>query len=283
MITTLKTKMPRGKKCAACFTFDFDAISVWLGREKQGSPTPISRGEFGAVGAIRILDLLRKYSIKSTWFVPGHTIETYPDESQKIVREGHEIGHHNYLHEVPNRLSLEEERLVIKKGIECIEKLTGGRPAGYRSPSWDLSPNTLKLLLENGFIYDSSMMAHDYLPYRVREGDVASRETAYKFGKDTNLVELPVSWTLDDFPHFEFLYEHPGSGLRAGSAVLENWINDFEYMYKNVESGVFTITFHPQIIGRGHRILVLEKLIKHIVGKGDVWAATMGEVARASK
>jgi peptidoglycan/xylan/chitin deacetylase (PgdA/CDA1 family) len=281
MISTLSVKMPKGKKCAACLSFDFDAISLWMGAFRQSSPTAVSRGEFGDVAAQRILDLLDKYSIKTTWCIPGHTIETYPDTVKEIFANGHEIGHHNYLHETPLGLNLEQERKIMKRGIDCIKEITGERPLGYRSPAWDLSPNTIGILLEERFIYDSSMMAHDYLPYKVRSGDVPSQDGAYKFGNDTNLIELPVSWSLDDFPHFEFLLSNPGSGLKAGSAVLENWVNDFDYMYENISGGVFNIVFHPQIIGRGHRMIVLEKLIQHIMNKEDVWFTRMIDVAKA--
>ncbi len=148
--------------------------------------------------------------------------------------------------------------------------------------SWDLSPNIVSLLVEEGFIYDSSMMGHDSPPYEVRVGDASPKDGTFKFGHASNLIETPVSWKLDDFPHFEYLFTHPGSGLRAGPAVLENWINDFEYMYENVDSGLFSIVFHPQIIGRGHRMLMLEKLIRHVLGKRNVWITTLEQVANAS-
>ena len=281
MITTVRVKMPTGKKCVACLTFDFDAISIWLGTFKRKTPTAVSRGEFCIVGVQRILELLEKYSIKSSWFIPGYDIETYPDVVKEIFSLGHEIAHHNYLHETPVELALEEERKIIKQGINCIKKITGSKPAGYRSPAWDLSPNTINLLLEEGFVYDSSMIAHDYLPYKVRSGDAASQGSPFKFGRETNLIELPVSWSLDDFPHFEFFPSNPGSGLRAGSAVLENWLNDFDYMYSNVPGGIFNLCCHPFVIGRGHRMIVLEKLIQHMMSKDRVWFTRIIDVAEA--
>jgi peptidoglycan/xylan/chitin deacetylase (PgdA/CDA1 family) len=283
LVNTIRIDFKKGKKCAATFSFDFDAISLWLGAFKQSTPTAISRGEFGAVAAGRLLDLLEKYNIKSTWFIPGHTIETYPEICRDIFNKGHEIGHHNYLHETPVNLSRQIENEIINRGIHCIRNITGEPPSGYRSPAWDLSPNTTDLLLEKGFLYDSSMMGHDYLPYKVRSGDMVDSNGPFRFGKETDLIELPVSWSLDDFPHFEFLVSSLGSGLKAGSAVLENWIADFDYMYQNIPGGVFILTCHPQIIGRGHRIMVLEKLIQHVISHDDVWIAQMKEIANACR
>jgi peptidoglycan/xylan/chitin deacetylase (PgdA/CDA1 family) len=283
MVTLLRVEYPSGKRFAACITFDFDTFSVWIGAFKQPTPTPISRGEFGVVGVERILEILKKYSVPATWFIPGYDAQTHPDLVRKIHSSGHEIGHHGYLHETPVGLTLEEERKVIRRGTECLFKITGEKPKGYRSPAWDLSANTVDLLLQEGFAYDSSMMAHDYLPYKVRKGDVVTTDEPFKFGQDTELVEVPVYWGLDDYPHFEFIASSLGSGLKAGSGVLENWINDFEYMCNNVPGGIYNICFHPFITGRGHRLILLEKLIQHIKSKGDVWFARMIDVVNACK
>ena len=140
----------------------------------------------------------------------------------------------------------------------------------------------MDLLLQEEFVYDSSMMAHDYLPYKVRTGDSADPE-GFRFGHETDLVELPVYWALDDFPYFEFMSGHLGSGMKAGSAVLENWINDFDYMYDNVQGGVSNICCHPFITGRGHRMMTLEKLIQHIASKDGVWFARAIDVASACR
>jgi peptidoglycan/xylan/chitin deacetylase (PgdA/CDA1 family) len=246
----------------ACLTFDFDAVSSWIARDAT-TPTPISRGEFGAVAARRLLTLLERRGIRSTWFIPGHTIETYPEECARVHAAGHEIGHHGYLHEPPATLEREAEAAVLDRGLECIRRLTGGGPAGYRSPSWDLSPHTVDLLLERGFRYDSSLMGHDHQPYLCRRGDVITRDGPMLFGAETDLWEMPISWSLDDYPHFEYNrragYLQPGL-MRAGD-VLENWLDDFRYMVRETERGVLTYTMHPQVIGRGHRMLMLERLI----------------------
>jgi peptidoglycan-N-acetylglucosamine deacetylase len=141
--------------------------------------------------------------------------------------------------------------------------LTGAAPAGYRSPSWDLSAHTVDLLLERGFRYDSSLMGHDDQPYRCRTGDVVTRDGPMRFGPETGLWEMPVSWSLDDHPHFEYIRRESTllQGLRRGGDVLENWLDDFRYMARETERGVLVYTMHPQVIGRGHRLLMLERLV----------------------
>ena len=192
-------------RAIVCLTFDFDAISGWIARGMT-SPGPISRGEFGPhVGVPRILDLLGRYDIAASWFIPGHTLETYPEACRRIADAGHEIGHHGWTHRPPATLTRDQEEAELVRANEAIRKLTGRSARGYRSPSWDLSPHSVELLLKHGFVYDSSMMADDYVPYRVRRGDVIELEAPAVFGPATRLIEMPVSWTLDDYPHFEFI------------------------------------------------------------------------------
>jgi len=252
-----------------CLTFDFDALSLWVARGMV-TPTPISRGEFGVVGAERILDLLQRRGIAVTWFIPGHTLETYPEICGRIHRAGHEIGNHGYLHEPPATLTREQEEAALLRGSAAIRRVTGSSPRGYRSPSWDLSPHTVDLLLAHGFLYDSSMMAHDSLPYRARAGDVFPTDAPPTFGASTSLIEMPVSWSLDDYPHFEYFRgpTYLQEGLRRAGDVLENWVDDFRYMARSGEWGVLTYTFHPQVTGRGHRMLVLERLIEAVRALG---------------
>ena len=214
-----------------CITFDFDALSGWIARGMT-TPGPISRGEFGPDVALpRILALLRKYEIPSSWYIPGHTLETFPDQCRQVRDAGHEIGHHGWTHRPPASLTRGEEEGELARANEQIRKLTGRHARGYRSPSWDLSPHSVELLLEHGFIYDSSMMGNDYTPYRVRQGDVIELEKPAVFGKETRLIEMPVSWTLDDFPHFEYIRTPNGimPGLKNAGDVLSNWIDDFVY------------------------------------------------------
>ena len=252
-----------------CLSFDFDAMSGFISRGMT-TPTPISRGEFGAVGAQRILDLLKSRGISTSWFIPGVTIGTYPAICERVAAAGHEVGHHGWTHVPPAELSRQQEHDGLVRANEAIESLCGRKARGYRSPSWDLSPHTVELLLAEGFVYDSSMMGHDYLPYRARSGDVITLEEAVVFAAETPLIEMPVSWSLDDYPHFEYVRHPSGTlpGLKAGSAVLENWVADYRYMAREYEWGVATYTFHPLVTGRGHRMLVLEQLIDTLAREG---------------
>ena len=257
-----------------CLTFDFDALSMWIAR-RMTTPTPISRGEFGVVGAERILELLKRNRISATWFIPGHTIETYPEICRRVHAEGHEIGNHGYLHEPPaTQETREQEEAVLLRGNAAIRGVTGGSPRGYRSPSWDLSPHSVGLLLAHGFLYDSSMMGHDCLPYRARHGGVFPVDQPARFGPATPLIEMPVSWSLDDYPHFEYFRgpTYLQQGLRRAGGVLDNWVDDYRYMAKTVDWGVLTYTFHPQVVGRGHRMLALERLIEAVGEMGAVFA-----------
>lgn len=256
-----------------CVTFDFDAMSGLVARGMK-SPTPVSRGEFGAMTVVeRLLPLLERYGLKSSFFIPGTVIETYPEHCEKIHAGGHEIGNHGYTHVPPANLSAEEEEDGLVRANALIEKLTGARPKGYRSPSWDLSEVTIDLLLKHGFDYESSLMGHDHMPYYARRGDIVPDDGPVTFGETTPLVEMPISWSLDDFPHFEFL-RTPTSlmpGLSNARLVLENFVADFEFMTRNTDWGVLTYTFHPYVVGRGHRMLMLEKLIHALLERGAVF------------
>jgi peptidoglycan-N-acetylglucosamine deacetylase len=263
-----------------CLTFDFDALSGFISRGLV-TPTPISRGEFGVVGAARLVTLLARRGIRATWFIPGHTIETYPDSCRAIAAAGHEIAHHGWTHVPPADLTAEQEEAGLVRANAAIRKLSSRNARGYRSPSWDLSPHTVGFLLKHGFLYDSSMMGHDYLPYRARSGDVITLEAPAVFGAETTLVEMPISWSLDDHPHFEYFRTDRVTlpGLRSAGAVLENWFDDFDYMTRIVEWGVITYTCHPYVIGRGHRMLMLERLIDRLAERGAIFC-TMEDAAR---
>ena len=205
--------------------------------------------------------------------IPGHTIETYPDMCKRVVDDGHEIGHHGWTHVPPARFTREEEEAELVRASRAIENLCGRTARGYRSPAWDLSDHTIDLLLEHEFFYESSLMGHDYLPYYARRGDVVELHEPMVFGEETSLIEMPISWTLDDFPHFEYIrldnYIMPG--LKSAKAVLQNWFDDFVYMQKTLDWGVVTYTFHPLVIGRGHRMMMLERLIKALIDGGAVF------------
>ena len=156
-----------------CLTFDFDTQSGFVARGMT-TPTPLSRGEFGAMASRRILDLLSSRGIKATWFIPGFTIETWPRECHAVVAGGHEVAHHSWAHIPPATQTAAEEEADLVRANEAIVRLAGRKARGYRSPSWDLSEHTVDLLLRHGFQYDSSLMGADYLPYRARHDDADS-------------------------------------------------------------------------------------------------------------
>src|SRR4051794_11068210 len=190
-------------KLTVSLTFDVDGMSSWIGTAKSNNPSMLSRGEFTVVGTSRVLDLLKKSDIRATFCVPGHTAYAFPDLVRRIRDEGHEIAHHGWVHENPADYDREGETAILEKGLNALERVAGVRPAGYRSPAWDLSRDSLLILQQYGFTWDSSCMAGDFVPYYPRTGDEWSQDRPYKFGKVLDLVELPVTWALDDFAAFE--------------------------------------------------------------------------------
>ena len=277
--TFRETKVPRH---IVCLTFDFDTQSGFIARGMT-TPTPLSRGEFGLVGAQRILALLKSSGIRATWFVPGFTIESHPGACEAVVQDGHEVAHHSWAHVPPAQQSREEEEADLVRANEAIARLTGCKARGYRSPSWDLSENTIDLLLAHGFHYDSSLMGADYWPYRARRGDLAELGKPFGFGAETALIEMPISWSLDDYPHFEFV-RTPTTvlpGLQSARTVMETWRDEFSYMQRTVEWGVLTYTMHPYVIGRGYRMLALEGLVNDLAAAGAVFMTMEAAAAEA--
>ncbi|MGB7873517.1 MAG: polysaccharide deacetylase [Anaerolineales bacterium] len=262
-----------------CLSFDFDAMSVWFG---YGNPTPakLYRGEYGArVGVYRVLDLLKRYRLPATFFVPGHTIDSFPEAVNAILEAGHEIAHHSYAHTDPSEQTPDEERRDMERALESLKK-TGVKPLGYRSPSADISPVTLSLLEEYGFIYDSSLMADDFRPYHPRMGDQVARDTPLVKGKESHLWELPISFELDDWVHFQFNFDPYENGTSAPSKVLEIWADELDWMHAKVDNGLFTLVLHPQVIGRAHRIQMLERFITHALTYSDLSFERMDTVAQ---
>jgi peptidoglycan/xylan/chitin deacetylase (PgdA/CDA1 family) len=256
-------------RLTVCLTFDFDAMSAWIGFNKSNNPTTISRGEFGAIAVRRILRMLERNDIRATFFVPGHSAIAYPDVMREIVAGGHEIGHHGWVHENPAEFDLKGEKEIFEKGLDALERVADVRPFGYRSPGCDFSPNTIDILLEYGIPYDASHLATDYTAYYLRKGNQWSQTDAYVFGTPSDLVAIPFSWLLDDFPHFEL---NPGFATeqKSPSAVREIWQDEFDFAYDEIEGGVFDLCMHPQVIGRGSRLRMLEELIQHMKSKEGV-------------
>lgn len=246
---------PGKTKCVVMLSFDFDGTSPALNRNPEAAkrPTVLSQGEFGPrVGIFRILDLLERYEIPASFFVPAWNAERNEDTVRDIVRRGHEIGHHGYMHEPPASLSAEEEAAILDKGTEILQSITGERPLGYRSPSWDLTEHSLGFLAERGFVYDSSLMGHD-APYFVDT-------------PNGRLVELPVSWALDDAPYYAF--NRGGGSMNTPGDVYTAWEWEFDGAYQY--GSAFILTMHPMITGRLARMMVLERLIKYIRSHSDV-------------
>jgi len=246
---------------SVCLTFDFDALSPWVFEMADGNVAALSRGEFGAVAVPRILDLLERHEIRTTFFVPGHTALAYPDLVRRITAAGHEIGHHGWVHEGLSRLEPAQEREYLLRGLDALDRVTGARPTGYRAPGVEVSVNTVDILLEHGFRYDASFSGSDFEPYYLRHGDRFPSDGAYEFGESVDLVGIPFSWGLSDFQYFEFV---PGVTVRQDppSSVYEIWHGELEWAHQNAPDGVFDLTMHPQAIGRGHRLVMVERLIE---------------------
>lgn len=250
-------------------TFDLDAETMWTARDANNAERPIvlSQGAYGwKTGLPRILDLLARFGIKSTFFVPGLVIEQRPAAVEQILKGGHELAHHSWSHAWIVNLTAEQEREEMEKGFDIIRRFAGRAPAGYRSPAGEFSPRTLDLLLEYGFSYSSNYFDTD-APY-LHDVD----------GRQTDLVEFPFAWVLDDAPFFQYSITLPGRTMQAPSAVLEAWIGEFDTLYR--EQGQFTLAMHPQIIGRPSRLQVLEKLTGHIM-QHDVWIGRCDDIAAA--
>jgi peptidoglycan/xylan/chitin deacetylase (PgdA/CDA1 family) len=258
---------PGDTQCVANLTFDVDGVSGWLNRDPEFAKRAniMSMAEYGpSVAAWRILDLLDGHGIKASFYIPGYVAETHNDLVREIARRGHEAGHHGYMHEPPNSLTPDGEREVLEKGISILEGLVGQKPRGYRAPVFELSEVTLDLVASQGFTYDSSMMGDD-APYVV---DTAN-------GK---LVEIPVCFALDDFPHVVF---SPAAGRtspqKSPDELYEIWASEFEGLYRYGRS--FTLVMHPQVIGRPGRLLMLDRLINHIRSFPNVAFMRMIDVA----
>jgi peptidoglycan-N-acetylglucosamine deacetylase len=274
--------MSEASQLTCCLTFDFDALSLWLGTFRPSNPSMLSRGEFGAVAIPRILNVLASRDIRATFFIPGHTAYAYPETVRTIVAAGHEIGHHGWVHESPADFDRDGERANLERGLEALDAIAGARPSGYRSPAAELTEATTSLLQELDFIYDSSCMATDFYPYYLRLGDRWSLTEPYVFGGTCDLVEASFSWSLSDFSRFEFVWgQNPG--FSTPTQAEEIWRGEFEYAYRDCPDGVYNLTLHPQVIGRGHRLLMFERLLDYFRQHPGVQFEPLGEYVRRWK
>ncbi len=280
------------KEILCGFGVDVDAVAGWLGSYGgEDSPDDISRGMFaGEVGSPRLLNLFDRLGIKTTWFIPGHSLETFPEQMKAVAKAGHEIGMHGYTHENPIAMTPQQEMKVLDKCIDLIEKTCGRRPTGYVAPWWEFSNVTNELLLKRGIKYDHSLMHHDFQPYYVRVGDSWTKidyskdpdtwMKPLKRGVETDLIEIPASWHLDDLPPMMFIKKSPNShGFVNPRHLEEMWRDQFDWVYREYDYAVFPITIHPDVAGRPQVLLMLERLYNHMASHPGVRFCTLDEMA----
>jgi peptidoglycan/xylan/chitin deacetylase (PgdA/CDA1 family) len=263
----MRYEWPDGQQCAVVLSFDFDAESGFLFREPEKAKRSLAGLEerrFGPrVGVDRILRMLDRLRLPSSFFIPGWTVEHHLPQSKLIRDAGHEIGAHGNVHEAVDSLTREQEEAVMRAQLAILKDLLGVRPSGYRSPSWDVNVWTPSILKAHGFVYDSSLMADD-VPYEV----------------DTEhgpLTEVPVQWLLDDAPLFRHVYGATNA-IADPARVFDLWGREFKGMY--AENGCFVLTCHPFVSGRASRIALLEELVTYMRSFPRVWFTTGLEVAR---
>jgi peptidoglycan-N-acetylglucosamine deacetylase len=270
-------QLPEGKRLAVAITSDLDAQAVWMGTFGIATPSFLSRGDFGAeVGVPRVLGALDRFGVPATWCIPTHSMRTFPGALDQILDAGHEVAAHGVYHEAVHQLEPDEERRLMELQLATHEAMVGRRPRGYRSPSWNFSELTLSLIEEQGFDWDSSLMGRDFELYRPRHTLSMSLEDGNAFGDESSILEVPVSWYLDDFPVLENLPRNPGMADTAG--VLRRWIDLFDFAYERVPGGVFTLTVHPQTIARGHHLLMFERFLEHVAAREGAWFATISDI-----
>lgn len=260
---------PGGAKVAVALSFDSDHETNAL-REGETSPGRLAQGEYSArVGVPRIMALLAEYNIPATFFIPAVAARLHPGETRRYVEAGHEVGVHGWIHERNTLLERADELDLTRRSLEALEDECGVRPVGIRTPSWDFSPNTLDIIRELGFVYDSSLMADDE-PYELLAD-----------GAPTGIVEIPVEWIRDDAP---YLSMNRFGGIRPHTPprhLFDIWRDEFDAAY--TDGGVFQLTCHPHVIGHRSRIVVLRQLIAYIRERKDIWLATHRQVAEHVK
>ena len=280
------------KEILCSFGVDVDAVAGWLGSYGgEDSPDDISRGLFaGEVGSLRLLKLFERFGIRTTWFIPGHSIETFPEQMQAVADAGHEIGIHGYSHENPIEMTPEQEEAVLDKSIDLVTRLGGRRPTGYVAPWWEFSQVSNELLLKKGIKYDHSLMHRDHEPYYVRVGDSWTKIDYSKQadewmkplvrGTESDLIEIPGSWYLDDLPPMMFIKKSPNShGFVNPRDIEQLWRDQFDWVYRECDYAIFPITLHPDVSGRPQVLMMLERLYAHMISHPGVRFCTMDEIA----
>lgn len=277
------------------FGVDVDAVAGWLGSYGgHDSPGDISRGMYaGEVGTIRLLRLFERFGIKTTWFIPGHSLETFPDQMAVVRDAGHEIGLHGYSHENPKSMTVEQQRDILDRTYTLLTDFCGGiPPKGSVAPWWETSKEGTELLLEKGIEYDHSNMAHDSQAFYLRDADdwtpidYSTRAETWmkplKRGNETGIVEIPANWYLDDLPPMMFIKASPNShGWVSTRDVEDLWKDTFTYLYREEKNFIFPITIHPDVSGRPHVLMMLERFITWINTHESIKWVPMIEMARA--
>jgi peptidoglycan/xylan/chitin deacetylase (PgdA/CDA1 family) len=260
---------PEGGRCAVALSFDSDHETNEL-RDGGKSIGRLAWGQYGArVGVPRILDLLAKYGVRASFYVPAVTALLHPEEQRRVAAEGHEIGIHGWIHEVNSRLPEAAERDLMRRAADVLERVAGVRPVGLRTPSWDFSWHTLEIEKEMGLLYDSSLM---------------SDEDCYELlldGEPSGIVELPVEWVRDDAVYFWMDRFQSLRPYTPPSEVFDIFRREFDAAYD--EGGIFQLTMHPHVIGYRSRIWILEEIIRHAKARPGVWFATHADAARWAK
>lgn len=264
------------KKMQVLLTFDVDGEMIWRCRDPENAnrPVTLSLGDYGIRNGLpRILKLLKKYDLPATFFVPGFIAEKYPNVIPSINDGRNVIGNHSYSHTYPDKYpSWKDEQADYLKAQEILTKQIGKAPKGYRSPAWEYSPKTMDILEDMGIEYASNMMDSDRPEYLEC------------FGKKSKIVELPIHWILDDAAFWLYSVRIQGKCMQPLDAVLDCWCREFDGLYEEfmeeeaegIDSDiVFVLTCHPQVIGRPSRMSVLERLIQHMNGTGNVEYVTM--------
>ncbi|KAG2363173.1 carbohydrate esterase family 4 protein [Suillus spraguei] len=277
------------------FGVDVDAVAGWLGSYGgEDSPLDISRGMYaGEVGVWRVLKLLDKYNIKATWFIPGHSLETFPNEMAAVRDAGHEIGLHGYSHENPDSLTPEQQRDILDYTYKLLTDFNHGvPPKGSVAPWWQTSKESVALLLEKGIEYDHSNMSRDSQAHYLRDQDKWTK-IDYKAkactwmkplvrGKLTGLVEIPASWYLEDMTPMMFMKASSNShGWVTPQAVEQLWKDTFTYLYREEQDFIFPLSIHPDVGGRPQVLLMLERFIEWINTHDNVKWVTFHEMSES--
>ncbi len=263
-------RWPDGVRAAALFSFDLDAEAVMLADHPEVVDylDVIAHQRYGPRVAVpRLLRMLDRRGLRTTFFVPGWVADTWPEVVKSVRDAGHEIGHHGYLHESVRGTDEATEEGYLLRGLEALDRVLGVRPIGYRAPSWDMNYRTPALLARHGFRYDSGLMDSDH-PYRLG--------TSAEPGA-SSLVELPVHWSLDDWNRWNYVPGYAASPLLAPSVAIDAWAEELDAIV--AVGGLFALTMHPFVSGRPARAAAIERLIERAQSMDGVWVAAADEIA----